>query len=118
MNITIIAGARPNFIKIAPFIEAIPRKDARFIARQFLKLRFISLVNLIMDKEIVRELIQYDLNEQNLTTEINILLPGGWKRDVMLNNYRQLSSLLSGEDTSRKIALDIFQTLMMVNNVN
>ncbi|HUS87089.1 MAG TPA: lipid-A-disaccharide synthase [Bacteroidales bacterium] len=88
------------------------------VAKRFLKLRFISLVNLIMDKEIVKELIQHDLNERNLISEINTLLPGGWKREVMLNNYKRLSSLLKGDGTSGKIASDVFQTLMMVNNVN
>ena len=88
------------------------------LARRLVKLRFISLVNLIMDREIVRELIQHDLNEKNLVSEINILLPGGWKRDMMLNNYKQLSSFLTGDGTSGKIAYDIYQTLIMVNNVN
>jgi lipid-A-disaccharide synthase len=88
------------------------------LAKVVLKIRFISLVNLIMDKEIVRELVQNDLNERNLSGEIDILLPGGWKREVMQSGYRDLSAMLDGKGSGEKVAKDIFSSLILVNNRN
>ncbi len=88
------------------------------IARRFIKTRFISLVNLVMDREVVRELIQNNLTAMELSSEVNSLLPGGWKREVMSSDYRKLNSVLKGDGASAQIAIDIYQTLLMVNNVN
>jgi lipid-A-disaccharide synthase len=88
------------------------------LARTLVKIRFISLVNLIMDKEIVRELIQNDLNEQNLVSELNSILPGGWKREIMLGNYARLRKRLSGKGASARIANDMYHSLKLINNVN
>ena len=43
------------------------------IARRLVKIKFISLVNLIMDKEIVKELIQDELNTANLVRELQLI---------------------------------------------
>ncbi|MEA1885761.1 MAG: lipid-A-disaccharide synthase [Bacteroidota bacterium] len=88
------------------------------IARLFVDIRFISLVNLIMDKEIVRELIQHKLNEKNLVSELNIILPGGWKRVIMLDNYSVLRKKLSGSGAASRIAQDMYHSLKLVDNVN
>jgi len=88
------------------------------MARTLVKIRFISLVNLVMDKEIVKELIQNDLNEKNLVSELNTILPGGWKRDKMLQNYARLSKKLAGKGASERIAKDMYNSLKLVRNVN
>ncbi|MBN1387353.1 MAG: lipid-A-disaccharide synthase [Bacteroidales bacterium] len=88
------------------------------IARMLVKIRFISLVNLIMDKEIVRELIQNKLNERNIVSELNTILPGGWKRKIMMDNYSVLRRKLSGRGASSRIASDMYHSLKLVNNVN
>ncbi len=88
------------------------------IARLLVKIRFISLVNLIMDKEIVKELIQNDLNEKKIVKELGMILQGGWKRGIMLKNYSSLRKALSGEGASRRIAEDIYHSLKLVENVN
>ena len=88
------------------------------IARMLVNIRFISLVNLIMDKEIIRELIQKDLNERNLISELNTILPGGWKRKIVLDNYSILRKKLSGKRVSSKIASDMYHSLKLVDNVN
>ncbi len=82
------------------------------------KIRFISLVNLIMDKEIVKELIQHNFNERKLVSELNIILPGGWKRKIMLDNYSLLRKKLSGRGASSRIAKDMYHSLKLVDNVN
>ncbi|MBS0010073.1 MAG: lipid-A-disaccharide synthase [Bacteroidales bacterium] len=88
------------------------------IARMLVKVRFISLVNLIMDKEIVKELIQYELSEKNLVKELNVILPGGWKRQIMLDNYSVLKKKLSGRGAASRIARDMYHSLKLLDNVN
>lgn len=88
------------------------------IARMLVKIRFISLVNLIMDREIVKELIQADLNEKNIVSELNAILPGGWKREIMLENYSALRKMLAGKDASARIARDMYHSVKLAGNVN
>jgi lipid-A-disaccharide synthase len=66
------------------------------IAKRLIKIKFIGLVNLIMDKEVVKELIQDELNEQNLVNELKELLSNVEKISTLKNDYAQLSNLLSG----------------------
>ncbi|TFH35955.1 MAG: lipid-A-disaccharide synthase, partial [Bacteroidia bacterium] len=88
------------------------------LAKAFLKIRFISLVNLIMDREVVRELIQDELNDHNLAVEINSIMSGGWKREVMMAGYRELSASLDGKGSGEKVSMDIYQSLCLIKNVN
>jgi lipid-A-disaccharide synthase len=78
-------------------------KISYLIAKQLIKVKYISLVNLIMDKEIVKELIQNELNEKNLKTELDKLLkPESRKR--MLEDYMVLKEKLGGSGASGKTA--------------
>ncbi len=88
------------------------------IASIILSIRFISLVNLIMDKQVVRELIQNELTVKNIRDEIEIILPGGWKRGIMMQNYKQLIEILKGEGASEKVAKDIYNSILLTGNVN
>lgn len=70
------------------------------IAKRLVKhIKFISLVNLIMDKEVVKELIQNDLNTENLTQELNKILEPT-HREQLLAEYDKLHLLLGGEGAS------------------
>ena len=73
------------------------------IAKQLIKVKYISLVNLIMDEEIVKELIQSDFNEFNLKAELNNLL-NHETRNKILSNYSLLSAKLGGPGASKKTA--------------
>jgi lipid-A-disaccharide synthase len=73
------------------------------IAKRIITLKYISLVNLIMDKEVVTELIQNELNVKNLTQELNQIIHGP-KRKVILEEYQQLKSKLGGPGASDKVA--------------
>jgi lipid-A-disaccharide synthase len=73
------------------------------IAKQLVKVKYISLVNLIMDKEIVKELIQDEFNEQNLKAELDKLLNGD-TRQRLLNDYAELKQKLGGSGASAKTA--------------
>ena len=73
-------------------------------------LKFISLVNLILDKEVVKELIQENLNEKNLTSELNNILEGDYRIN-MLKSYNELIDKLGNRGASEKTALKIFNYL-------
>jgi lipid-A-disaccharide synthase len=73
------------------------------IARKLVKVKYISLVNLIMDKEIVRELIQNEFNEANLKAELAKLLRED-SRKILLDDYAELKQKLGGAGASEKTA--------------
>jgi lipid-A-disaccharide synthase len=72
-----------------------------------LKVRYVSLVNLIMDSEVVKELLQYALNEKNLLSELNAILPGGQKHEKMLAEYKRLHEKIGPSGASKRIAGDM-----------
>jgi lipid-A-disaccharide synthase len=78
-------------------------KISYLIAKNLIKVKYISLVNLIMDKEIVRELIQDDLNKDLLKLELNALL-NGQKRENLINEYKVLKEKLGGSGASKNAA--------------
>jgi len=74
------------------------------IAKRLVKnIRYISLVNLIMDREVVKELIQNELNTQNLVKELNFIVEGE-KRNKMLQDFTLLKEILGGKGASEKAA--------------
>ncbi|MFM2134817.1 MAG: hypothetical protein RL021_217 [Bacteroidota bacterium] len=80
------------------------------IARLLVKIRFISLVNLIMDREVVRELIQEDLNPDRLETELRRILSVEG-RNAQLKDYEELRIRLGGSGASGKAARAILRLL-------
>ena len=81
------------------------------IAWVVVKVKFISLVNLIMNSEVIRELVQYDLNEKNLLKELKAILPGGMKRDKILSDYKTLKERLGPAGASERIAGEMVKEL-------
>ncbi len=79
--------------------------------RRFLKVKYVSLVNLVCDKEAVRELVAADMNEQNLRQELASILPGGSKRDQMLRDYTEMNRILGGPGASQRAAKKMVQIL-------
>ena len=74
------------------------------IGKRLIKnIKYISLVNLIMDKEVVTELIQNELNTENLVKELNKIL-NTEKRKQVLNDYEILRSKLGGSGASNNAA--------------
>lgn len=67
------------------------------IAKKLIKIKYISLVNLIMDKPVVTELIQQDLNVKNLVHELRLLLHDQQKNSEIRRDYKQLREILSRE---------------------
>ena len=92
--------------------EVVCYKTSKFsyqIAKRLVKIKFISLVNLIMDKEIVKEIIQENLTEQNLTTALRNITENELNKKEVMNNYESLHALLAagGGDASSKVAKEI-----------
>ncbi|WP_339706934.1 lipid-A-disaccharide synthase [uncultured Kriegella sp.] len=80
------------------------------IAKQIVTLEYISLVNLIMEKEVVKELIQDDLNTKNLKFELTKLIEGP-SRAQQIKAYNELEKKLGGEGASNKTANLIVQNV-------
>jgi lipid-A-disaccharide synthase len=74
------------------------------IARQVIKVKYISLVNLIMDRVVVKELIQTDLNSANIRKELNALLKDTQKREKVFADYEELRQKLGDHGASEKAA--------------
>lgn len=80
------------------------------IAKRIITLKFISLVNLIMDKEVVTELIQNNFTRSNLKKELSkILAPD--QREKLFLDYYDLETKLGGKGASRKTAKSIVSDL-------
>ncbi len=73
------------------------------IAKRIITLDYISLVNLIMGREVVKELIQTGLNTANLKTELSKILHGP-PRTAQLEAYAELENKLGGKGASEKTA--------------
>lgn len=73
------------------------------IAKRVIKLNYISLVNLIMNREVVKELIQRELNTGKLKEELTRILEPS-HREQMFQDYYQLEAKLGGEGASLKTA--------------
>lgn len=87
------------------------------IAKRVISLKYISLVNLIMDAPVVTELIQGDLNTRNLKTELNKLLNTDY-REKLLKDYEALREKLGNEGASDRTARTIFSSLQDKRHYN
>ena len=82
------------------------------IARFLIKgIKYISLVNLIADNLVVKELIQNELNIKNLSNELSRLLQDGEPRENMLRQYVDLKDKLGGSGASDKAAEVIVKSI-------
>ena len=82
-----------------------------FIAKQLIKVKFISLVNLIMDEEVVKELIQKEGNPVRIKAELDRLLNDQEYRSALMVNYEKLENILGGGGASRKVAQSLLKTI-------
>lgn len=82
------------------------------IAKRVIRVKYISLVNLIMDREIVKELIQDALNNENLEAELKMILEDENRIAAMKKEYADLRRLLQkGGNASAAAAAHIHQFL-------
>ncbi|WP_321279101.1 lipid-A-disaccharide synthase [Marinifilum fragile] len=85
------------------------------IGKRLLKVKYISLVNLVMDKLIVKELIQHFCNKENIASELKNILEEGSYRSKMLSNYQLLNEKLGGAGASSRFAKMIVEDLKTIH---
>ncbi len=74
------------------------------IGKRLISVPFISLVNLIANKEVVKELIQDQLNEANLKQELAAITSNKPNRELLLNDYARLHQLMGEAGASERAA--------------
>ena len=78
----------------------------------FLKVKYISLVNLIADSEVVRELVAADMSVENITAELEKILPSSSEgRRQMLEGYDRMIDILGEPGASSHAAEKMVQLL-------
>lgn len=84
------------------------------IAKHFVKVRYISLANLILDKSIFRELIQQDCTAGNIGDELDKLLHDNDYRKRMLNDYSMVRKALGGNGASYRVAKRMIEEILII----
>jgi lipid-A-disaccharide synthase len=82
------------------------------IGKRFLKVKYISLVNLVMDRLIVKELIQQFCTSQSIHNELSEILYNATYRQEMLENYDALHEKLGGAGASARCAKMIYEDIL------
>lgn len=86
------------------------------IAKRVVKLKYISLANLIMDKGLFKELIQHDCTPQKISQELDNLLNNSEYRAKMISDYRNVRDVLGGKGASAKVARAMIEELERMIN--
>lgn len=81
------------------------------IAKNLIKVKYICLVNLIMDKPVVKELIQHDLTPDNIKNELDLLLTNHKRQREILEDYDELRHVLGNAGASDNAASIIVSNL-------
>jgi lipid-A-disaccharide synthase len=82
------------------------------LAKRFVKIKFIALVNLIMDKEVVKELIQEALTTNNLTIELKKILEDSVRQATIKADYSALKQALTTGQKATEVAAEIIQATL------
>ncbi len=83
-----------------------------WLKKHFLNVKFVSLVNLVADREVVRELVAADMTLQNVIAELGELLPvDSKKRTAMLCEYSRMMEILGEPGASQRAAEKIVSLL-------
>ena len=86
-------------------------KVISFLRRHILKVKYISLVNLVADKEVVRELVADTMTVSNVRSELDALLNDDAYRNKMLQEYDRMIKILGPAGASRQAALKMIELL-------
>ena len=86
-----------------------------FLRRHLIKVKYISLVNLIVDREVVTELVADTFSVQNIVSELAAILPGGSRRDAMLNGYEEVRQAIGKPGAPAHAARIIHNVLLQKN---
>jgi lipid-A-disaccharide synthase len=87
-----------------------------YLKKYFLKTKWVSLVNIILKKEAVRELIQADFTLKNIVSELNKIVHDPENENRMLADYREMMILLGNKGASERAARLMVEKLQAVNS--
>ena len=87
-----------------------------FLKRHFIKVKYVSLVNLIANREVVRELVAETFSVANIRRELEAVLPGGAGREQMLSDYDQVHRILGDSHAPDEAARIMIETLKRMDN--
>ena len=76
-----------------------------------LKIPYISLVNINLDRECVREIVVSRIDVEAVSQELRSILKGGARRAKMMADYAELQEMMGGEGSSLRVAQDIVKSL-------
>jgi len=82
-----------------------------FLKRHILKVKYVSLVNLIANREVVRELVAETFSVDNIRRELEAILPNGAKRQQMLSDYEEVHCLLGDSKAADEAARQMINLL-------
>ncbi|MCG8340687.1 MAG: lipid-A-disaccharide synthase [Cytophagales bacterium] len=74
------------------------------LSRLFIKLNYVSLVNIVAGKEVVKELLQHDFNTNDLTEELKQLTENVASRSLQIKNYQKIKQMIGNDHASEKTA--------------
>ena len=83
-----------------------------FLKRHVLNVQWVSLVNLIADHEVVKELVAETFSVDNIRRELDAILPGGTKRQQMLDDYDTVHRILGeshAPDRAAELMIDLLR---------
>ncbi len=82
-----------------------------FLRRHLLKVKYISLVNLVAGREVVPELVADGMNLPNLRHHLISILPGGTAREAQLKGYEEMANILGAPGAPERAAQEIVERL-------
>ena len=91
-------------------------KLVSFLRRHILKVKYISLVNLIAGREVVAELVADGMTSENVKQQLDAILPEQMTREKMLQDYDALIKILGQEGASERAAGKIVELLSQKYN--
>lgn len=99
-----------NVPQVVCYETPLPRLIA-FLRRHILKVKYISLVNLVVDKEVVSELVADTFTVENIRKELANVLKGGCKRERILSEYGELRQRLGKPNAPKNAAEQMIEAL-------
>jgi lipid-A-disaccharide synthase len=88
-----------------------------FLKKHFIKVKYISLVNLIADREVVPELVADTFSVENIRQHLESILPGGPERQTMLDGYEEVHRRLGDSHAPDVAAQQIYEKLSNNQNI-
>lgn len=81
------------------------------IGKILVKLKWVTLVNIIMQKEVIKELIYDRMRVENAVNELRAILPNGSRHSEIMSDYDELESAMGKSGASERVAREMVELL-------